>query len=176
MSTTLVKVALLAGAAAVGFGAGWGVNGWRMGAEVATLKQQHAEAVTASYSAGMTEQARLQALKDEQNKGLAVIDADELAKLRSAQNENETLRGRVAAGSVRLRVAAVCPPPVGNVPPPGPSGGVDTGAGPSLTADAEQAYLSLRAGIPETERKLAACQRSAALLTGQTAPTVPPRP
>lgn len=173
MSTVLVKLGLLAGAAVLGFGAGWGVNGWRLGAQMSEQASQHAQAVTRSFEAGKVEQARLQALKDAQTAAVSVIDVDELAKLRKAQDENKTLRARVASGAVGLRVAASCPPSRGDLPPPGPAAGVDSEPGPVLSPAAGQDYFALRDNITLTERTLAACQRAGRVLTAPTVPTQP---
>lgn len=165
ISPALLKAAALAGAMAVAFGGGWTVNGWRLDKNAATLATQHAEALTAAYERTREAQAALQTQKDLQTGAVSMIDANELTKLRKAQNENETLRGRVAAGTVRLRVAADCPRPSDNVSTSEPATGVDSGARASLTAAAGQDYFALRAGIALTERTLAACQRAAAVLT-----------
>jgi len=48
-----LQLAVVAGAAAVAlaFGSGWTVNGWRLGAEVANLRAQHAQVQAAQATA-----------------------------------------------------------------------------------------------------------------------------
>lgn len=174
--TATAKALLVAALLAAGFGSGWLVNGWRLAEGMIELRLEHSEAVGASYLRGIKVQAERQAEKDRQNSDLALIDKTELDKLRSAQNETNRLRDCISRGTCGLRVAAVCPNTGSNLPPAGPTGSVDTGPGAVLSPVAESAYFALRENLTLTERTLAACQASAARLTGQTAPTVPATP
>lgn len=99
---------------------------------------------------------------------LAGIDTRENAKLKDAENENNRLRDCLRRGTCGLRIAAICPAsPGGVLSAAAGGGGVDSGAGAGLTAQAEQDYFVLRSGISSAQRKLAACQESLGKITGQ---------
>lgn len=134
--------------AAALFGAGWAVNGWRLGA---TIDRERAAAVTASAA----ELKRLTAERDVLAGKLAAIDTTGNKELERLKNENDTLRRSVASGAVRLRVAAVCP---ANTASPTPGSSVDSGTAAVLDTVAEQDYFTLRDNIGQTETKLTACQ------------------
>ena len=143
-----LKPYVYAAVAAALFGAGWAVNGWRL---TATMERERSAAVTASAA----ELKRLTAERDALAGKLGAVDAAGTKELERLKNENDTLRGRVAAGSVRLRVAAVCP---ANTVSPTPGSSVDSGTTAVLVATAEQDYFALRDNIGQTETKLTACQ------------------
>ncbi|MFS1583661.1 MAG: lysis protein [Candidatus Arsenophonus phytopathogenicus] len=93
-------------------------------------------------------QARQQAEKTEQQLQTQKIQFDQLAemdrqhyqRLTDAKQTIEALRLDVARGFKRLRVNATCPKESG-------AAGVDDGSTARLTADAEQAYYTLREQI-----------------------------
>lgn len=82
-------------------------------------------------------------------------------ELRSAQNETNHLRDRIAAGAGSLRVSATCPPS------PGLNAGshVDSGTWAELDPAARLAYFALRDGIDRASAQLAACQDELRLRT-----------
>ncbi|MFS1583493.1 MAG: lysis protein [Candidatus Arsenophonus phytopathogenicus] len=94
------------------------------------------------------EHARQQAEKTEHHIQTQRIQLDQLAEmdkkhyqeLTHARQTIEALRLDVARGFKRLRVNATCPKESG-------AAGVDDGTAPRLTADAEQAYYTLREQI-----------------------------
>lgn len=143
--------------AAVGFAGGWAVNGWRLGERVATIERDAAEDVTAKLRAA-------ELVRDALAGQLAADDKAHTANLKRLTDENDSLRGAVAAGSrvVRIR-GAVCP----DVPQAPAGSGVDSGAGAALAPDAGQDWLSLRAGIIHAGEQLAACQSALRAFTGQ---------
>lgn len=160
MSPAAVKLAIMAAALAGAFGVGWGVNGWRLGAEVAQVRQEHAQEVQKATAAALAQLKDAQAQRDALAARLAGVDAAGTTQLRKVQDENETLRAAVAAGARRLRVAATCPARPADVPQAAAGSRVDTAAGPELTPDARRDYFALRAGIGAQAAQLAACQQS----------------
>lgn len=160
--------AVLAAVAAVGFAEGWAVNGWRLGTQVATLKQEHAQAVAKAQGEALAQVKAAQAERDALAGKLATLDRDYTEQLRTLNYENEALRGRVAAGSAVVRVRGAVCPAVGASVPQAPAGsGVDTGTGAVLSADAGQTVLSLRLALGRVAVKLNACQAAIRAMTGQ---------
>jgi hypothetical protein len=45
----MIRAYLAAGAIALSFGAGWAVNGWRLGSTIAAMKQKQAELIAANH-------------------------------------------------------------------------------------------------------------------------------
>lgn len=109
--------------------------------------------------AARAETDRLTRERDALATRLSTIDAEATAALRKAQNENATLRNRLAAGTVGLRVKAVCAAS-GERPSTAQGGRLDTGTTAVLDPSVRQDYLDLRSNITGTESKLSACQRS----------------
>lgn len=140
---------IFAGLLAAGFAGGWGVNGWR-------LESAYQTEENARLGAAIAERDAMREDRDKLAVKLATNNDTHLAQLRKAQNENITLRNRVDAGTVRLRVAATCPQPVQT----GESSGatVDPGTGPELDATARPTYHALRDGIKLVTAQLEACQ------------------
>lgn len=96
-----IRTQLIAGliAAAVAFGAGWLVNGWRMDAKLARLESQHAAVLEQLANAAV---ASVQAVRAEEARRHAVVEEQRDI----AQNKLDGLALDVAAGrafSDRLR-------------------------------------------------------------------------
>lgn len=155
-----VKLAIAAGALAVAFGAGWAVNGWRVGTQVADLKASHAEVVKIAAQAAAKQLTDAYAQRDAKQDELNRIAADGLASLKKANDETERLRRCVADGSCGLRIRATCPANPLGVPSAADGGSVGAGAGAVLTSDAGQDYFALRANIARTEETLMTCQKA----------------
>lgn len=145
--TRAIAIALILAAT---FGAGWSVNGWRLG-------QAH-------------EQERLQASEQaRESLRLMTVSRDALAtdlrtsgdihatKLQEAQNETNRLRDRVSVGDQRLRIAVRCPS-AADLPGSTPSAGLGAATSAELDPSARSAYFALRDGIVRAEATLAACQ------------------
>lgn len=162
------RIALCLALFAAGGVAGWTVDSWRLAAKVADAKVGEAN-LRADVSGRALAQARVATAQRDALAGkLSTLDAQASANLRKMQDENETLRAGVRAGTRVVRVAgAVCPERTADVPQAPAAGGVDSGAGAVLSADAGQLVYDLRARIIRTERKLSACQGAAQALTGQ---------
>lgn len=144
--------------AAACFGAGWAVNGWRLGASIA---QERADEARRALRVAETAGAERDALAGD----LARVDADAIRNLRRLTDENDDLRARVAAGTVRVRVrGAACP---AHVPASASGSGVDSGAGTELTPTAGQDILDLRADAIRVGAKLSACQDALRAITQQ---------
>lgn len=163
----LAALVLLAVVAALGFGGGWAVNGWRLGTQVATVKQQHAQAVTDATTATLAQFKTAVAERDALALKLAGIDRAYSDQLRSKQSENDNLRNAVRTGTrvVRINGASCNPAGSANVPQAGAGSSVDSGSGAVLGADAGQAVLSIRAGALNFDAKLSACQSALSRIT-----------
>lgn len=115
------------------------------------------------------------ALERKHAQAIAEIDRTHTAALKEKTDEVSALRARVAAGAVRLRVAARCPA----VPATSAGAGVDHGkadgpdpvAGPTgdayLDPAAEPAYFALKDGLARQREQLLACQ---SILASERAP------
>lgn len=132
------------------FGAGWTVNGWRLGQVMESDRAERAEMAAAQLKAATTERDHVAGL-------LVASDTKHAKELDDARKETNRVRDAVSAGSVRLRVAARCPD-VPQAPAAASSPSVDHGAGAELDGSARQAYFALRDGIDRAGAQLAACQ------------------
>lgn len=162
------KAIALFAAAAVAFCLGWGVNGWRLNADIDALKLADAKALAAANADVARKQQALDAAQAQTADALSKIDTTGTAKLKDLQDENDRLRAATASGAQRVYVRATCPAvSVAGVPKAPASGSVDSGPGPELTADARQSYFNFRAGYSKQFEQLTACQASLRALTGQ---------
>lgn len=165
---THVAAALLSGALA--FAGAWWVQGWRMGAQVASLKAGHAQTLQAI--ADKTAQARAAVARYElaANAQLADKDATYYKELTHAKTETDRLRACVAAGAcgVRIITRATACAAGGAVPQDAGTGSVGDGA---IALDGETAgrVLDLRESVQSDAAKLAylreyaqACYRAGA--------------
>lgn len=133
------------------FGSGWTANGWRLGKQHEQERAERAEFINQQRELLLKE-------RDAIATQLSALDADYATKLTKARHENQALADRLAAGAVRLRIAATCS--AETAPTPHESGGVDTPASAVLSASAGQTYTVLRDNIITTENTLSACQKS----------------
>lgn len=138
-------VALLSGLAI-----GWAINGWRLDASAAKREAEISDAKTRASEQARAIETTLQAALVET---LNTLDAERT----KANEEVVLLRDAVAAGAKRLRVAAQCPAAASATNPLVP-GRIDPAA-PELDAAARPAYFALVAGLKDTEKTLAACQK-----------------
>ncbi|MDN7179123.1 lysis protein [Caballeronia sp. SEWSISQ10-4 2] len=142
----LAKAIAVLVAAALLFGAGWTVNGWRADAEINTLKSGYDKT-----AADATEKAR--ATEQGWQKKVADIDKQRSKELEDAKLENARLSAAVAAGDVRLRVRASCSASSGLPQAPGAAGMADEGTA-ELDSDARQDYFALRDQLAESEKQI----------------------
>lgn len=147
--TDTIKAYIAAALMAVAFGAGWMVNGWRSGIELANFKAAETTSILAVTRAA---EERATKLADDQ----AAIDAKHTKELQEAKDETTRIRTGVANGTIGLRIAATCPAATGPTAPG--SAGVGDGASPRLTATAEQDYYTLRDAIVTVQKQLAEAQ------------------
>lgn len=152
------RVYIVAGAVAIGFGAGWIVNGWRGDAQLANLKAAHngivAAANAATVAAFKNGEARRQVLETERD----AIDLIKTAELKRTQDELQTLRDGVADGTIGLRVNATCPRSPSHVSAGPGAARVDDGAAARLTPDAEQNYFRLLDGLATMTKQVEGLQ------------------
>lgn len=168
-----LRVALLA----VAFGAGWAVNGWRLGEDAAELAQAQAEQQREQWREVARETSRLRAQAATLQASLTSIAAEGRKAVEIAQNETNRLQRCIDRGDCGLRVRVAVPTACPGAVPGAPNGGpVDSGAGAALAADARPDYFALRAAIAVTEGKLSACQKALRAVTAAPATQVSPRP
>ena len=92
------------------FGAGWAVQGWRMGAEYAALEKRYATRLAQAQENALKEYARLEKVKNDAVKA-AEIEAEKNAiAAATAARAADRLRGDVA--SLRASIAAAPRPAV----------------------------------------------------------------
>jgi hypothetical protein len=152
---TAAIAALIAGALA--FVGGYKVADWRLTGQY-TAEKLEASQAAAKALAAMTDERDILAGK------LSAANDRHTDELRKAQNETNSLRDRLRAGSIGLRIAATCPE--SRLGPQAPSGArVDTGTGAELGETARRAYFTLRDGIDRASAQLAACQDELRLRT-----------
>ncbi|WP_278444054.1 lysis protein [Pseudomonas oryzihabitans] len=164
------RAAVIAGAVvvllAVGIGIGWSLNGWRLSGQVADAKAETAgvrdahQADLAAISNAAAQQVR-EALAKQQEAQQAVVELDRkhTEELKNALEENDRLRGDVAAGRRRLQLKASCPTGSGDVPGATGTAGLDDAAAPRLDDAAERDYWRLRDGIATARNQVAALQQ-----------------
>ena len=151
---THAGAALLA-AAIAGAGA-WTAQGWRYGAQLASLKATHAETLQAI--ADKTAKARAAVARYElaANAQLADKDAQHYQELTHAQSETDRLRACVAAGACGVRIitrTAACAAG-GAMPQDAGAGGVGDGS-VALDDAAANRVLDLRESVQSDAAKLA---------------------
>ena len=152
---TAAIAALIAGALA--FVGGYKVADWRLTGQY-TAEKLEASQAAAKALAAMTDERDILAGK------LSAANDRHTDELRKAQNETNSLRDRLRAGSIGLRIAATCPE--SRLGPQASSGArVDTGTGAELGETARRAYFALRDGIDRASAQLAACQDELRLRT-----------
>ena len=140
------------------FGAGWAVNGWRLGAEIERIKGEHTAQVArnALLASGRLVQARLR------NEAIAAeLAEDRINRARITQEKNDEIK-RLATGRRCLDAAVVSvlnrPDSAGTgpVPAPGPepvpgtarfATDADVGLWANACADAYKACRADRRGI-----------------------------
>ena len=84
---------------AIGFGGGWTANGWRLGAEIAQIKQEQSDAVTKGVQQALAETITYQRKKDD---ALKKAEARALANrdlAAAAASESDKLRDQLAASA-----------------------------------------------------------------------------
>ena len=86
----------------------------------------------------------------QQQHDVAAIDAKYTRELNDAKQTITDLQRDVASGAKRLRVNAKCPVPSSTATP----GSVGNAPAPTITADFEQDYFRLRAGIISDQTKI----------------------
>ncbi|WP_019933866.1 lysis system i-spanin subunit Rz [Oceanimonas smirnovii] len=135
----------------------WGVEHYRLSAELASVRRDHAEQLLAMEQANAAELARATRKAESLQQQIIQLDEQHTKELSRAQQDNDNLRDAVDAGVKRLRILAKRP---ASCPVPGTTGdtGLGDGAAVELSAAAGRAYHRLRAGLTSDTAKLQACQ------------------
>lgn len=97
-----IKALAVTAVLAACFGAGWAVNGWRMGAEIAQINQERAESIAKGVKAAMADTVLLQRKKDEalaKAQSLAVAHRNSAA---ATAAESDQLRNALSAARADL--------------------------------------------------------------------------
>ncbi|KER04866.1 lysis protein [Photorhabdus temperata] len=103
---------------------------------------------TVQLQSELLEQQNEIASQQERIKLLSELDNQYTKELANAKSEIDTLRGDVAAGRLRLRIAAIC-----NQSETGSSGSMGNAGTPRFNPAAEQDYFDLRRMIVENEKQ-----------------------
>ena len=153
--TAYAKTIIALALALAGFAGGWAVQGWRTGAELATVRQMHAE-VLREIADKTTETVQAVA-RAGQAANAAITAADQKSIERIAKNdeENSRLRACVRVGTCGVRIitkSAVCSS-VGSGPTDSSAGRVGDAA-VELDPEAGQRVLDLRASVQLDAEKL----------------------
>lgn len=97
--------AALAGAA-IAFAGAWKTQDWRYGAQIATIKAQHAEDYAKAQQRALDETTRLQAQKDKATKDAEKRALKNAADLATARLVGDGLRDELAAARLQLSEAS----------------------------------------------------------------------
>lgn len=151
---------------AVGIGIGWSLNGWRLSGKVADAKTETAmardahRADLAAISNAAAQQVReALAKQQEAQHAVAELDRKHTEEMKNALQENDRLRGDVAAGRRRLQLKANCPTSSGDVPGATGTAGLGDAAAPRLDDAAERDYWRLRDGVATARNQVVALQQ-----------------
>ena len=153
--TTYIKALIALALTLAGFAGGWAAQGWRAGAELAEVRQKHAEVLhDIADKTTETVQAVAQA---GQAADAAITAADQKSIERIAKNdeENSRLRACVRDGTCEVRIitkSAVCSS-VGSGPTDSSAGRVGDAA-VELDPEAGQRVLDRRASVQLDTEKL----------------------
>jgi len=131
--------------------------------KIANMQRDQQTQEAADLKDALSNAKKLQDDSDALRDQLAAKDKEYTKQLQDAHSETNTLRDCIDNGSCGLRVQAKCPasatkPATQVLPGPATPASVGNDAGPELTADARQAYYSLRDGIATVTKQLAYCQ------------------
>jgi prophage endopeptidase len=161
MSPGALKLALAGVLALLLITAGgvWRVQDWRYGKQLAEQAGLHKDDLTAISNAA-ADQVR-QALDKQQvaEQARADIDLKTTKEKKNDLAENERLRGVVAAGERRLRIAGSCSASGSNVPSTTVGPDLDDGRTFELSSVAGQTVFDIRAGIIADQTALKGLQR-----------------
>ncbi|MGP7732946.1 lysis system i-spanin subunit Rz [Oceanimonas smirnovii] len=136
----------------------WGVEHYRLSAELADVRRDHAEQLLALEQDNAAELARVTRRAESLLLQIIQLDEQHTKELSRAQQDNDNLRDAVDAGAKRLRILAKRP---ASCPVPGTTDGAGMGDGAAveLSAAAGRAYHRLRDGLTSDTAKLQACQQ-----------------
>lgn len=91
---------------AVGFGAGWTTNGWRLGNQIATIQAEHAKALATAESEARAREQSLVTAKHQAEVAHAVTKKQSQRAIAGARTELDRLRDVLAARSTDPDTAA----------------------------------------------------------------------
>ncbi len=111
---------------ALAFLAGWLVNGYRLGAEIATLHAEHETHLRQTAEASATVIRQQQAARLALESRLAELDTQHYTELTHARENSQRLAADLSAATRRLSVRASCP--AAGMPAAANASGVDDGS------------------------------------------------
>ena len=94
-----LKLAAIAGAAALCFGAGWSANGWRLGSTISAMKQKQAELVAANHKTEAMWSAHVIKIGEDANAEAERLRAASARAERAAASLHDASQRRAAEAS-----------------------------------------------------------------------------
>ncbi len=99
MVISYLKLAAVAGVLALSFGAGWSANGWRLGAQIAALKQKNAEQIAENHKTVAMWSAHVIKLGEDANAEAERLRAAAARADAAARSLHDTSRSTAAAAA-----------------------------------------------------------------------------
>lgn len=91
---------------AVGFGAGWATNGWRLGQQISTIQAEHAQALATAQANARAKEQTLVTAKHKAEEAHAVTKKQSQRAIAGARTELDRLRDLLATRSADTDTAA----------------------------------------------------------------------
>lgn len=155
----MIKVLPYVAPAALAALLAWGVEHYRLSAELAVVRQGHTDKMLKIEQASAAELARVTRRAESLQLQIIQLDEQHTKELSRAQKDNNELRDAVDAGAKRLRILAKRPASCPAMPGTTGDTGLGDGTAVELSATAGRAYHRLRAGLTSDTAKLQACQQ-----------------
>ena len=147
----------------VSFSAGFGVQGWRMGEKLAKANLETSKTLQKISVTAATKQRELQNELDKEQARLSVVETEQYAIMRNAEDKTRRLDAAVNALNKRLLVNASCPAHSDRLPKTRTDSSMGERTRPELNPSARPTYNALRDGIVKLEAQVAyyreACRR-----------------
>lgn len=136
----------------------WALEHYRMSAELAVVRRDHAEVLRELAEANATELEQATRAAESLQQQVADIDAHYTQELTDAKANADRLRDDVDAGNKRLLILGKRPTSCAAVPTPTGDTSMGDGASIELAPAARRAYFNLESGLTKDTKALLACQ------------------